>query len=46
MSNFYTGGGSGTSNRLIGVSDFLIEVAKGTVLGHLKSPKKPILKQG
>lgn len=34
MSNFYTGGGSGTSNRLIGVSDFLIEVAKGTVLGH------------
>jgi len=34
MTNFYTGGGSGTSNRLIGVSDFLIEVAKGTVLGH------------
>ena len=34
MSNFYTGGGSRTSSQLIGTTDFLIEVAKGTVLGH------------
>jgi len=34
MTNFYTGGGSRTSSQLIGTTDFLIEVAKGTVLGH------------
>ena len=34
MTNFYTGGGSRTSGQLIGTTDFLIEVAKGTVLGH------------
>ena len=34
MTNFYTGGGSRTSSQLVGTTDFLIEVAKGTVLGH------------
>lgn len=34
MTNFYTGGGSRTSSQLVGTTDFLLEVAKGTVLGH------------
>lgn len=34
MSNFYTGGGSRTSSQLVGTTDFFLEVAKGTVLGH------------
>jgi hypothetical protein len=34
LSNFYTGGGSRTSSQLVGTTNFLIEVAKGTVLGH------------
>jgi len=34
MTNFYTGGGSRTSSQLFATTDFLIEVAKGTVIGH------------
>jgi hypothetical protein len=34
MTNFYTGGGSRTSSQLVGTTNFLVEVAKGTVLGH------------
>ena len=34
MTNFYTGGGAVISSQLVGTTNFFLEVAKGTVLGH------------
>lgn len=34
MTNFYTGASGRASSQLVGTTNFLIEVAKGTVLGH------------
>ena len=39
MANIYTGGGAVISSQLVGTTNFFLEVAKGTVLGH-KSVQK------